>query len=988
MKRRTSLCISVAANVLCIAAAPAWAQDAAAPATAPVADEAPASQAAETPSATEQDIVVTGSRVARQGFEAPTPTIILSSEDLNKRGATNVGDFLNELPTFRISQSNQVNPQSSSQAAQTFADLRGLGSIRTLVLVDGRRFVPSAATGQVDLNLIPSVLVGRVETVTGGASAAYGSDAISGVVNVILDNKLNGLKLDASTGISTYGDNWERRVAAAFGGDFADGRGHIVLGGEYTKSDGISSYLDRDWGRRSDELVTLGAGRAADQPSRFYASGVRRTDSPPGGVIIGVNADTNPANGVDVLRGIAFGPGGTPYSFNYGNDPGTGVSYNGVASSGSFPRPEQVLVLPVERDVFMAHVDYDVTDHIKVFVEGNYGRSGSNFNGPTPRDTRVNTITIQRDNAYLPASIKALMTANNIASFSLGRSNGDWDQSQPSNFNTTERFVAGASGDLGGSWKWDGYYEYGRNVYDSVIDNIRIEQNYKFATDAVINPANNQVVCRALLPGSSTYNPIAAAGCVPINLFGDGSVSAAGNDYVSGTQYYRVTTTQEAAAANIRGNLFNTWAGAVAIAVGGEYRQDKDVANSDSLAQRSLYNFSNPKPFSGSFDTKEGYVEALVPLAKNLPFAHTLELNGAVRYTDYSSSGAVTTWKAGAVWEPVEGLTLRGTRSRDIRAPNASELFQTTSSNGTVINDFSGSTRTVVITNTASPSLQPEKADTWTGGVVFQPHFVRGLNISVDYFNINIKGAISSYGAQTLIDNCYAETQRGAPGFFCGFLTTSGTGAATSIDAVSVQLLNIASLKASGVDFDASYHTSLGKGDLSFRFFGTYTAHLIADDGLGIAPTFNSAGVIQTKGSVIDRAGQVGGFFSGANNGATSAPHWQMNGSIGYSTKRFSVTMMARYVGGGRVDNSLVDPDDAAYNPASPISVTNDKVSGRLYLNPSVSWNIIDDGARKVQLYGIVNNLLDADVPFPATQISGLYDRVGRFFRVGVRVAY
>ena len=686
MSLRSALTVSVATSALAFAAMPAWAQEAVAPpagagTTASSVPPEQAAPAAAAPSpdgssaASRGDIVVTGSRVARQGFDAPTPTVVLSSDLMNQRGATNVGDFLNELPSFRVSQSTQTNPQSSAQGGQVYADLRGLGSIRTLVLVDGRRHVPSAATGQVDINLVPTILVDRVEVVTGGASAAYGSDAVSGVVNIILDKKLQGFKGDVSSGISNYGDNWERRISLAFGTEFAEGRGHIVIGGDYVKSDGVDSYLDRDWGRRDDELITFGANRPAGTPSRLYASGVSYTSSPEGGVIIGPNADTNPANGKDVLRGIGFLPGGGTYAFNYGNDTGSGSAYNNTSKDGSFTRLGHALILPEDRHVVMTHLDYDLSSNLSFFVEGSYARSGATFNGPSPRDTNTTTIVIQRDNAYLPASVASIMAANNINSFSLGRANVDFAQSFPKNYNTTERIVGGLNGKLGGGWSWDAYYQYGRNVFDSEIDNIRIEQNFRFAYDAVVNPANGQVTCRALVPGSSTYNPIAAAGCVPVNLFGVGSPSAAAAAYINGTQFYKVTTTQEVAAANLRGNLFSTWAGPVAVAVGGEYRVDTDVGVVDALAQASAYNFSNPKAFSGSFNTKEGYVEALVPLAKDSFLAQSLDLNGAVRYTDYSSSGPVTTWKVGATWEPVKGFKLRATRSRDIRAPNASELF-------------------------------------------------------------------------------------------------------------------------------------------------------------------------------------------------------------------------------------------------------------------------------------------------------------------------
>lgn len=979
MQMRMIMLLSVATGAMGAALQPAWGQGTDTPQPAVNSD-------ATTDAADYDEITVTASRLnTQQGFDSPTPTTVVSSEALEQRAYPNLGDALNEFPAFRPSQNAQTAPQSSSQSGQIYADLRGLGSTRTLVLIDGRRHVPSAATGQVDLNLIPTGLVKRVEVVTGGASAAYGSDAVSGVVNVILDKDFEGFKGNVSAGLSTYGDDLQTRVSLAHGSSFADGRGHIVIGGDFVKTKGVDSYLERPWGRRADDVVSFPSNRPAGTPSRMFVSGAGYTNSPVGGVIIGPNADTNPGNGADVLRGIGFAPDGSAYSFDYGNDPGTGTAYDNTSPDASFTRLGHQLVLPVTRYVSMAHIDYDVNDSLSFFVEGSYGRSGSNYNGPTLRDTRTTSIPIQVDNAFLPTSVHDIMTANNINSFSLARANVDYDQSQPHNFNASERIVGGVQGKLGDGWTWDAYYQYGRNVYDQQIDNMRIKNNFYFALDAVVDPSTNEIVCRALLPGSSTYNPTAAAGCVPLDLFGENAPSQEASDYIHGRLFYELTTQQHVGALNLRGDLFETWAGPVSFAIGGEYRNDKTEAVSDTLSEESGYAFGNPQPFSGSLTTKEGYAEVLVPLAKDAPFARSLDLNGAVRYTDYSYSGGVTTWKVGGTWEPISGLTFRGTRSRDIRAPNASELFQVSTTTTTLRNTFSGQTRQIDRINEPAPGLEPEKADTITVGVILKPDFIPGLDISVDYYNIDIKGAISSYSPQFVIDQCVAETQGSGPDYFCSFLTMSGSGTGTIIDSVAVQLLNIASVKARGVDFDMRYRRDLGRGGLTARLFGNYTADLISDDGLGNGPSYDANGVIQSRGSVIDRAGQVGGFFSGNNNGATNAPHWQLNGSLTYAANPYSLTVQARYVGGGKVDKSLVDPSDPDYDAASPISVLNNDVNARVYINLSGSVNLIDNGEQKLQWYAVVNNVANTAPPFPATQLAGLYDRIGRYFVTGVR---
>jgi outer membrane receptor protein involved in Fe transport len=972
MNRRSWMFASVAIGATFSLVAPARAQDAQDRA-------APATQTAP-PEEGPTEIFVTGSRVQRDGFQAPTPTTVLTAEALQNRGLTNVGDLVNEIPSFRPSQTNQTNTQSSSAAASTFADLRGLGNIRTLTLVNGRRHVPTSATGQVDLNLIPGVLIDRIDVVTGGASAAYGSDAISGVVNVVLNTRLNGFRGDLSLGIAEEGDNFERRISLAWGTEFAGGRGHFVIGGEYVKSDGIDSFDDRDWAADYQEVVSFANNRPAGTPSRIYARGVRFVNSLVGGVILGNNADTTPGNGVDVLRGIYFPSPGVVGTFTYGQESG-GSSYNFSSSQGVAPRLGHTLVLPIDRRSAVAHLDYELSDSISFFVEANYARSGSDFSGPIPRDTATtgaNALIIRRDNAFLPTQIAAIMDANGITSFPLGRANPDISPTRSINYNTTVRFAAGLNGNLGGGWTWDVYGQYGENQFDSQIRGIRIQQNFLYAYDAIV--VGGQIVCRDV--------SARAAGCVPLNVFGEGAASPAALAYTNGTQIQIINISQTVVAGNIRGEPFSTWAGPVSLAVGVEYRRDTAESVVDSIAARRGYNFSNPAPYSGEFEVKEGYAEIVVPLAHDAPFLHSLELNGAIRYTDYSSSGGVTTWKIGGTWEPVDGLRFRGTRSRDIRAPNSAELFSRITTNSTLRNPFNGNSRSYTVITEPSPTLQPEEADTLTVGAVVSPRFLPGFSASVDYYKIDIGGAIASYPAQQILDNCFAETQAGAPGTFCAMASLSGSGAATEINSVSVRLLNLASLKTEGVDFEMAYRFNALGGRINTRFYGTYVAHLISDDGLGVPVTYNGAGIIQTRGSVIDRAGQVGGFTSGLNTGATSVPHWQLNASINYETERWSTTLTGRWIEGGIVDATLVQPGDDDYNAASPISVGDMNVSSRFYLHWAGSFNIIRDGQRRVQVYALVNNLLNTTPPFPNTAVAGFYDRVGRAYKLGVRFQF
>lgn len=926
--------------------------------------------AAATADSTVDEIVVTGSRVVRSGFDAPTPTTVLTAEELQTRGTAQVGEFLTEIPAFRAAQSPSSNPQSARGAGQYFADLRGLGSIRTLVLVNGRRFVPSSPDGQVDLNLIPSVLVSRVDVVTGGASAQWGSDAVAGVVNIILNTDLQGFRADLSYGESTYGDTEEYRASVAYGDDVFDERGHFIVGFEYVDNNGVLSHYDRPFGRDLQELVSYAGARPANAPSRFYASGVQPLNMTRGGLILG--PATNPGG---ALRGLQFGPGGVTAPFVYGNAIGTSaINFTG-GEAGFSIRSGHTLILPVERTAGFFHFDYDLNDNVRLFLEASLARAGSDFFTAYARDNTTTGIIIQRDNAFLPANLRTILTSANIASFPLGREYRDFGRVPAENFNTTARVVAGASGTFGDGWSWDAYYQRGENEFRSTLERLKINQNLTFAVDAVANPTGG-VMCRSAVAR--------AAGCVPINLFGEGSPSEAAIQYVTGTASYDVDTSQDVFAVNLQGQPFSTWAGPVSIATGLERRREDAEARVDAISQASGFSYGNPKAFEGEYTVNEGYFEAVAPIVTDMRFAESIELQGAVRYADYSTSGGVWTWKLGATWRVNDMLTFRATRSRDIRAPNNNELFASLSSNATLRNPFSGATTQISVASGGNPLLEPEEADTTTLGVVFSPSFVPGLRLSVDYFDIEIADAISGYQAQNVLDNCANEITTGSAGFFCGFVTRTGTGPTTVVNQVATPFLNLAGFENRGYDFEAAYRFDLMGGRVNARLVATYTQDLISDDGLGVPRTFNTAGVIQTVGSLVNRAGQVGGFNSSSITSATSAPDWVVNGSLTYSRDNWSVTVQGRFVDGGLIDATLVGPDSRFYNPLSPISIGDNTIKSRFYTNVAGSYNVSD----RVELYGVVNNLFNENPPFPYTAAVGFYDKIGRYYRAGIRLNF
>jgi outer membrane receptor protein involved in Fe transport len=940
-------------SALVSCASPAWAQTAeTGPAPAAEVDAAAPTSGvqapAEQPSAASSgggDIVVTGSRLTRGGFSAPTPVTTLAAEDLARRGLPSIGQAIVELPAFRPSSSPATTQLGSQQIGAIFADLRGLGPARTLVLVDGRRHVPTTLTGQVDLNVIPSILVQRAEVVTGGASAAYGSDAVAGVLNLIMDTRYTGVKGELSYGLSDRGDNAEYKAALAGGTSFADGRGHIIVGGEYVKNRGVRDAYTRSWGRQEWQQIRNPSWPANGQPNRILAPNAHFTSLAEGGLIT-----SGP------LRGTTFLPGGTPTPFQYGELAGTQYQIGGSGYGETFLKGIYLSV-PVTHYSAFGHAEFEVSDALTLFGEASYSKSVGYSNGPQPRDQ--GTITIRRDNAYLPAETAAAMDRAGVTSFALGRLSTDLGFPPARSSTPALRAVGGVKGELGAGWSYDGYYQYGRVNYSSTTDNVRVESRWPLAYDAVRN-ASGQIVCRSTVtaPGN---------GCVPVNLFGSGSISEAARDYLTDTQWSRRRITQQVGAANLRGSPFSLWAGEVSVALGGEWRRDSISAISDPISQANGFNFGNPKPISGSITVKEGYIEAGVPLLRDSALGKSLDLNGAIRRTDYSTSGAVTTWKAGATYEPTNGVRLRVTKSRDIRAPNVSELF-TGSQFGTtqVIDSVTGGQRLTQTATTGNVALDPERANTFTAGVVLEPAFVPRLRFSADYYDVNIKGAIATLGAQTLLDRCNAGATE-----FCQYITR---GANNAISLITLAQLNLNGVRTKGIDFELDYRLPLSTlvaesdASLGIRLIANYALDLVTADSSGS----------------IDRAGQTG-LAVGATGGV---PRYTLNGTVTYTDGPFTGFVNMRYIPQGKYDVTLVGPEDDGYAPSLANSVNDNRVASAFYTN--ISFDYAFGPEQNVHLFAVVNNLFDKDPPIsPGTTVTNpvLFDVVGRNYRAGVRFA-
>ena len=899
-----------------------------------------------------EEVVVSATRISRPGFTAPTPVTSISEAEIETRAPTTLADVLSAIPSFRSTASLGTSGVNSRTGGQVTADLRGLGPTRTLVLVNGRRFVSTATDGTVDLKMIPTLLVDQVQVVTGGASAAWGSDAVAGVVNFILKDKIEGIEATAQYGESQRGDNQELKLAFATGGSGFDNRLRFTFGADYLDNKGIGSQYSRDWGRQEVGLITNTAFATNGLPNYIFAPNVHTAASTEGGLIV-----SGP------LKGVAFGPGGVPYNFNYGRVFGT--SMIGGTSEGPNPGLAAALGAPVRTLVTLGHVDFEVSDRLSAFLEGSVADAHTGGQSQEPRD--VATV-IQRDNAYLPSSIEQQMAALNLSSITIGRTDEDIGRLQLSTNDQTYRAVAGLKGSLWGSWRWDTYYQFGYNRYHlRAGPNNRIVANYAQSVDAVLD-ADGQIVCRSTLthPGN---------GCMPIDVFGNGSEKL--NGYAFGTSIFTLDTREQVGALNIQGDLFDLPAGSVSLALGGEYRQESGNAQTDPLSsvvnpvtgQIGAYGIGNQVPFNGEYHDREAYAETVLPVFRDQVLAKSLDLNAAIRETDYSISGSVTTWKLGFTYQPVNDLRLRGTLSRDIRAPNLQDLFlggPSASNYANVFDPVRGTTVQVQQAPKGNLDLVPEVALTKSIGFVWQPSFIHQLGLSVDYYNIDIRNVIAALSAPQLVSGCLAGVTA-----YCPSLHYNPDG---TIAYVTSQELNLNRQQTDGVDFEGTYNFNLSDlsthlaGQLSIRALATYVGRLVTIDPAGYH----------------DYVGQLSGFGR-----LTGVPHWTGTTDTTYRLNDWMINLEGHMVGRGKYGVTLTEGAGAA-------NTINRNDVPTYFLFNLTGQRTLTFGSSSLEIYALINNLFDKAPPLiPSGQVGGsaesstnavFYDVIGRNFKVGVRL--
>jgi outer membrane receptor protein involved in Fe transport len=905
-------------------------------------------------------VTVTGSRITSINTNAPTPVTIVSTEQLQQTTPSNLPEALNKLPVFQGSATPTRSGDGAGNQAQNVLSLRGFGSQRTLVLIDGHRLTPSNANGTVDIDTLPQMLVSRVDVVTGGASAVYGSDAVTGVVNFILDKKFTGLKIEANAGISTYGDGNSYKVGIAGGHELFGGRGHVLGSYQRREIDDVSNF-DRAYGRGVYTLTGNGTAAAPFTTS----SNIRRADSAFGGKITSCTASCSALGQQFISNGVLgpFFPGAT-----------TGTGNQNVGGDGAYARYTTALVAQRTDEVF-GRFDFDLSETTNFYVQTSYAKAYSGgWHFPvklTPGNGQASTF--YKNNPFLTPAVRAALGDTGLSdatnTFQLGTyiiSTGPKGLTGTRNVNEYTNFNTGLNGELG-RFHWDLFYTHGKN--DLMVES-RNNSNYQkqfAALDAVAGPGGT-VQCYA-----ATQAATAAAykGCVPLNAFGPTAISADAFDWFTDNTHQNVINTLDNVGGSFTGKAFDGWAGPIDFAVSAEARWNKYTVWSDASPTATvdctglrICNAALPlwaQPVSANITAKNNVWEVAgelaIPLLKDLPLLSSLDANLAGRYTDYSTSGSVETWKVGLDYRVNNTLRFRATTSRDIRAPTLNDLFQPVQASVSGFVDLHTSTsNTVFNSSQGNKNLKPEVARTYTAGAVFTPDFFPGFTASIDWYKISMDNAIGAVSAGNNTVQKLCEDSGGTSDYCQLFqrpLPFSDHTPANFPTKVFNLSLNTAVTEIKGVDVEANYRfEALG---------GSWVARVFANR----QPT------------------NISQAFVGAPFTRASTPKTRVTTFLRYEHENLSLGVQDRWLSGfSKVTSDgqvWADPHVRAFNSVD-LNVEY-KVGGQ-------------EGSTTV--YGTVQNAFNArpeivplagsvglTFPVPAGQ-----DIMGRYYTVGVRARF
>jgi outer membrane receptor protein involved in Fe transport len=927
----------------------------------------------------EPEVVVTGSRIQQpSGMTSPTPVTIMTRRSLDELSSGSLIDAMSLMPQFLMNSTPRNAFSFATNAGQSFLNLRGLGPNRTLVLLDGRRVVSSSRLGSTDIGVFPTALIQRVEVVTGGASAAYGSDAVGGVANFVLDKTFAGVRAEAHGGITDRGDYGNRSFSLA-GGTQASERIHVLGSLEYERSDRIETYAGRDWFQGWGRVTNPQWTQNGTPPAMLLLPNVTSTRYTFGGLI------NQPGS---ALNRLTFQPDGTTRPFTLGPiaavNTGTYSQSGGIGDNYEADRTGDGSLIPgVERSSAFAHLDYSLSDDAHVFAQALYGHNRINFVHLGAVQFGQWQATIFQDNAYLPDELRQIMADEGLQQFGFSRmaSSADLARARDLVDNQTYSLTTGFQANRG-AWRLGGYYQFGRNDGDSTLHDYVRTDRLSIALDAVRNPATGQIVCRSTL-----FDP--TNGCVPIDLFGAGRASPQAIDYVLDDKYGHVRVDQHFAEVSADGPLADgIGAGPILMAVGASFREDRfsqyavpsdsvffTPANDPSRGIQGIptafvgsfvHQLSSFPDLRGAYTVKEGFAEARIPLYTSEDKIRQASGSLAARYALYSGSGGIWAWKAGLETNLTRDFRLRGTVSRDTRAANLSERFDLQNRGFTARDPLFGNTVfSLSATSMGNQAVEPEKADTFTVGAVYQPGAVDGLSMSLDWYSISIRDAIGQLGPQAIIDNCFAGATQ-----LCSLITRDPN--TREIVFVRNTFLNVAQAKVVGADLELGFlrdvHVFGGAESLDARVLASWLGE-------------NSTTV--QNGGKVDRAGQTGGSASGS----AAFPDLQLTALLRYRNGPYQLYLQGHYVDSGSLDATLKQGIDIDDNTVPSVFYTDLLFSYTRRLGSGASW----------ELYGHIENLFDRDPPRApdysdfngATDTNeSLFDVLGRRYTAGVRVQF
>ncbi|WP_395342128.1 TonB-dependent receptor plug domain-containing protein [Ningiella sp. W23] len=933
-----------------------------------------------------EKIQVTGSRIARSELSSPAPVLTITQEEIQRFGTPDLGSILAELPAIAAGSSLIGNNNSNANAGISSPDLRSLGANRTLTLVNGKRHVAGTPTSNaVDTGTIPAAMIERIEVITGGASAIYGSDAVSGVINVILRDDYEGLEFQAagsrdteSVGAKNY------RYSVLSGATTADGRGNVTFFAELNR---ISEVLEPElqqaqaWGTIINPEDT---GEDDGIPDRLRVPFV-------GSEMINSFGVLNPFGGGPR---ITFLPDGTPI------DQQTRIETNSFAFGNFDQRYESVFYTdeprnfsPDQKTMTLASTfRYDITDNIRAYGDIKYVdkeivqqfQPGFNFGGLS-----VNVA----DNPFMDNGLRQrLVDGGQTGDVQFARFFGDIGNRSASNFRELFRVVGGFEGffTLGETdFDYDAYYTRGETTNVRRTLNDIIPNNLIAALDAVVDPETGRVACRSQVPsaqGEGYTDPADVNGnlCQPFNPFGFGQSSPGSRDFISGDVTREDAISQEVFGATVAfdtGEFLELPGGAIGVALGYEWREEESSTITDEFTKAGFFtNAATPDSF-GKFTVEEYFIEVNLPLVSDVFLAEEISVDGAFRSAEYSHAGSADAWQVGFMWAPVEDVRIRGQVGEAVRAPNVNEAFSPLSPGFSNINDpcdvdnigddadrasncaalgipadFQANDNVSIQTlSGGNPDLFSETADTKTIGVVWTPSFVENLSITLDYYNIEISDAIDLVDAQDVIDNCVDATG-GPDAAFCAQVDRDPT--TNDITVVRSGFINAAAFETEGYEFQALYNTDLAYFDLPGELRLNFTANQVIE--------LNEFS-FQTRPDEIN-----------VEDGEVGDPEWQFRTNIDYRLNDFNFNWTSRFI-----DRSFTlditpeqgdTPEDTS--PAFIGSIWTHDVGVTWFMNDNVQ---IDAGMR---------NIFNKVTPGYVIPTGELYDLVGRRINATVTVRF